>query len=441
MTQLRIEPAACLIDGKLQAGTSIVIEAGKIIQLGQTTELARQYPHAVVDPWPEMAVVPGTINAHNHSFQSLLRGIAADRPFLEWRDESLYRYSPRLRVHDIYVGALFAFCEMMKCGVTTVCDFFYLHNDGTAGDEAVIQAAHDAGIRLVLARTMYDWTGAPKGYVETVSQAMANTESLMKKYSGGMAKVIPAPHSLHAASPEMIQAGWDLAHRYQTPFHIHVAEEPFEVEQVRKMHGTTPLRYLHQLGVVDDSMCIIHGVWLEKEEIQLLGQLGGQLIYCPSSNMFLADGVTDIPTFLQHGINISLGSDGACGNNRISVLEEMRMVSILQKAHTLNALCVNYKDAFRMGTTGGSKSLDLPVGQLVPGRAADLVGISLKDLSMQPLSRSEQFLPNMVYSLQPTAIRRVMINGRVTVDNGRLQLLEDRQLLEQIQATMAYLEA
>lgn len=117
------------------------------------------------------------------------------------------------------------------------------------------------------------------------------------------------------------------------------------------------------------------------------------------------------------------------------------MVSILQKAHTLNALCVNYKDAFRMGTTGGSKSLDLPVGQLVPGRAADLVGISLKDLSMQPLSRSEQFLPNMVYSLQPTAIRRVMINGRVTVDNGRLQLLEDRQLLEQIQATMAYLEA
>jgi len=441
MTVKIIQPEACFINGTLKYGYCLAIKNGKILSISIESDLKKAYPHAEYERWPQMALVPGTVNAHNHSFQSLLRGIAADRPFWEWREESLYKYSPKMRLVDIYTGALFAFCEMMKCGVTTVCDFFYLHNEGVAGDEAVVRAAKDAGIRLVLARTMYDWKGAPAGYVEGVAQAVANTEMLMKKYSGGMTKVIPAPHSLHAASPEMVQAGYELAKRYQTPFHIHVSEEPFEVEQIEKEHGMTPLKYLQKLGVVDKHMAIIHGVWLTSDEIAMLGEAGGQLIYCPSSNMFLADGITDIPRFLRNQVNIALGTDGACGNNRISVFEEMRMVSILQKVHTLDALCMNYKDAFSMGTKAGARVLDLPIGEIKAGLMADFVGISLTDLSMQPLSRGEQFLPNLVYSLQPTAIKRVVVNGVTTVTNGQLQLVEDTNLLEKIQATMQHLES
>jgi 5-methylthioadenosine/S-adenosylhomocysteine deaminase len=435
-----IQPEACFIEDALTYGIGIAIEDEKIIAIAKGGKLKVDYPMAEYEPWPQMVLVPGTVNAHNHSFQSLLRGIATDRPFLEWRDESLYKYSPKMRLMDIYTGALFAFCEMMKCGVTTVCDFFYLHNDGVAGDEAVIQAARDAGIRLVLARTMYDWDGAPAGYVESVAQAAAHTEMLMKKYTGGMVKVIPAPHSLHAASPEMVQAGHELAKRYATPCHIHVSEEPFEVAQVKKEYGMPPLNYLHELGVVDDHLAIIHGVWLTPEEIELLGTAQGQLIYCPSSNMFLADGITDIPQCLRNQVSIALGSDGACSNNRISVFEEMRMASILQKVQKLDALCVNYKDAYHMGTKAGAKALDLPIGEIKVGLAADFVGISLTDLSMQPLSRENQFLPNLVYSMQPTAIKRVVVNGVTTVADGRLQLLEDAVLLEKIQSTMNYLE-
>ena len=88
---------------------------------------------------------------------------------------------------------------MMRHGVTTVCDFFYLHHFGVESDELIIQAAKDVGIRLVIARTMYDWTGAPKGYVETVADAVANTRTIAKRYNGkdDMVKIIPAPHSLH----------------------------------------------------------------------------------------------------------------------------------------------------------------------------------------------------------------------------------------------------
>ncbi len=438
-----LAPAGTFAEGAYRPGVGVALAGGSIAAVDKTETLRARYPGAAVERWDGLALVPGTVNAHNHSFQSLLRGIAADRPFLEWRDESLYKYSDRMRPKDIYTGALFAFAEMMKCGVTTVCDFFYLHNDGTEGDRAVIRAARDLGIRLVLARTMYDWDGAPKGYVESIPDAYDRTETLMKEFDGapGMTKVIPAPHSLHAASPQMVKAGWELAHKYHTPFHIHVSEERFEVEQVQKEHGTTPLKYLDEIGVADDHMCIIHGVWLTPEEIEIMGARGSRLIYCPSSNMFLADGITDIPAFLKAGVPIALGSDGACGNNRISVFEEMRMVSILQKARTLDALCVNYKDAMRMGTENGGNVLDLPIGEIAPGKLADFVGVALDDLSMQPLSGAGQFLPNLVYSLQPTAIARVMVNGVTTVSDGAFTKIETPKLLEGIRETMAYLES
>ncbi|WP_306570018.1 amidohydrolase [Faecalispora jeddahensis] len=422
----------------------LAVEKGVIQKAGPFAELRAQFPNSYVHRWENQVLLPGTVNAHNHSFQSLLRGIAADRPFLEWRDRSLYRYSPRMRLEDIYNGAVFAFSEMLQCGVTTVSDFFYLHNYGTESDEAIIRAAQDVGIRLVLARTMYDWDGAPEGYRETVSQAVERTKALARMHRNDpMVTVLPAPHSLHAASPEMIQAGYELAKELGTGFHIHVAEERFEVEEVKAAHnGLHPIEYLDRLGVLDERMMMIHGVWLKDSEIDLAGSCDAKLAYCPSSNMFLADGITDIPRMVKSGVTVALGSDGACGNNRISVLEEMRMVSLLQKAHTLDALCVNYEQAFEMGTAAGGRALGLPVGEIAPGCYADFFGVDLGDLSMQPLSASmEQLLPNIVYSMQPSAIQNVVVNGRQVYSSGDFLTIKKSRVLLKIKDTMEHLQS
>lgn len=313
-------------------GIGILVDGGNIAQVGPVAELAASHPDATCVDWGRYAVLPGTVNAHNHSFQSLLRGIAADEPFLVWRDEALYRYAPCLDAQMIYNGALFAFAEMMLAGVTTVADFFYIHDNGTENDEAVIQAAKDLGIRFVMARTMYDWPGAPKSYQERIEDAVRRTRELAVKYQGdAMVAIHPAPHSPHAASPEMIQAGHRLAQELGTPYHIHVAEEMFEVEEILQNHAVRPVHFLDKLGVLDESMIAIHLVWLADDEIQLLGKRKASLAYCPSSNMFLADGITKIPELLHSGVRICLGTDGACSNNRISVFEEMRMTSLLQK--------------------------------------------------------------------------------------------------------------
>jgi len=147
-----------------------------------------------VEDWGSVVIVPGTVNTHTHSFQSLVRGISDDLPFFRWRDEGIYRISPHLGPDEIYTGALLTFGEMLRYGVTTVADFFYVHAGGNDNDEAVIRAARDLGIRLVLARTMYDWGGAPAAYRETVNEAVRRCEALLDRYAGDpMVAICPAP--------------------------------------------------------------------------------------------------------------------------------------------------------------------------------------------------------------------------------------------------------
>ncbi|WP_342564539.1 amidohydrolase [Paenibacillus sp. FSL R7-0345] len=397
---------------------AVLAENGLIAEIGSREVLQRRYPDIRHIRWDGKAIVPGTINAHNHSFQSLLRGIAIDKPFLEWRDQALYRYSPLLDEEAVYTGALLAFGEMLRYGVTTVCDFFYVHGGGTSHDEAVIRAAGDLGIRLVFARTMYDWAGAPAAYRETVPEAVERTRRLAVKYQGNpLVTVHPAPHSPHAASPEMIRAGHRLARELDTPFHIHVAEEMFEVEETLQTYGLRPVHYLDSLGVLDERIIAVHLVWLDDSEIELIGRRKGSLAYCPSSNMFLADGVTRIPDLLKAGVKVALGTDGGCSNNRISVFEEMRMCSLLQKVSRLDGTCITAAQVYEMGTSRAGEMLRLPAGSLETGQYADFVALDLHDLSLAP--RQELFA-NMVYAMQPGAVSSVVVGGRVVFDGGKL---------------------
>src|SRR5947209_13713023 len=171
------------------------------------------------------ALLPGTVNAHCHTFQSLLRGLGDDLDFMSWRDRVLYPFSERLDRAAIALGAAFAFAEMLLHGVTTCVDFFYLQDEGNENAEAVVEAARRVGIRLVLARSMYDWEGAPRRYRETVADATRRTRELITAHRKDATTLVhPAPHSPHGASPAMIRAGWEVAETEQVPFHIHVAE-------------------------------------------------------------------------------------------------------------------------------------------------------------------------------------------------------------------------
>src|SRR3989442_4663498 len=210
------------------------------------------------------ALLPGTVNAHGHTFQSLLRGLGDDLDFMGWRDRVLYPFSQRLSRRAIALGASFAFAEMLLHGATTCVDFFYLQDDGNENAEAVIEAAAAVGIRLVLASVMYDWEGARRRYRETVADAARRTRALIATHRRDETTLIqPAPHSPHGASPGMIRAGWEIAEAADTRFHIHVAEGHYEGERTLREHGATPIRYLDRLGVLGPRMIRVHCLRLD----------------------------------------------------------------------------------------------------------------------------------------------------------------------------------
>ncbi|HEX9067282.1 MAG TPA: amidohydrolase [Ktedonobacterales bacterium] len=404
-----------LIGSVFEPAIAVTVAGGRITSVGSAREVP---PDANVRHLPRRLLMPGTINAHNHSFQSLLRGVADDCNFFTWRDKALYGYTPRMDEAAVYAGARFAFAEMLRNGVTTVCDFFYIHSGGNTNDHAVIRAARDLGMRIVLGRTMYDWNGAPEHYQETIAEAVARTRELWQHYRGSeTVTVLPAPHSPHGASPEMIVAGSKLAEELGTRFHIHVAEGRYERDMIHEKWGKTPIRWLESLGVALERMTIIHGCWLEDDDISLMGKRDVRLVYNPASNMFLGDGVTPLPKMLDAGVRMGLGSDGGCSNNRVSVFDEMRMCSLLQKVTYLSSEVLPAETALRMGTLGSAESVDLPAGEIANGKLADFVLLDMDDPSLQP---SWAWHKQVVYAMTPHAIAEVIVGGETVFRDAQL---------------------
>ncbi len=379
---------------------------------------------------PGRALLPGTVNAHCHTFQSLLRGLGDDLDFMGWRDRVLYPFSARLDRPALALGAAFAFAEMLLHGATTCVDFFYIQDAGNENAEAVIEAARQVGIRLVLARALYDWEGAPARYREPVAEAARRTRELIARHRADpMVRVQPAPHSPHGASPAMIRAGWEVAEAENTPFHIHVAEGRYEGERTLREHGATPIRYLDRLGVLGPRMIGVHCVWLDDEEVALMGARGAALAYCPSSNMFLGDGITRLPELLRAGVRVGLGTDGGCTNNRLSVFEEMRMASLLQRVRLLDGAALAAETAFDLGTRSGAEILGLETGLLAPGYLADLVAVDLGHPSLHPRT---DLLRSAVYAMSAQAVTDVWVHGRRVVERGRLVTVDVEALLGRV---------
>jgi 5-methylthioadenosine/S-adenosylhomocysteine deaminase len=401
---------------------------------GSVIREADEESDANVDDWGDVALLPGTVNAHGHAFQNLFKGFADDRSFDSWRDDVLYPFSEQLDGDAIYAGALFAFAEALLAGVTTTVDFFYLHDGGNENAEHVIRAARDLGIRLVFARTFYDRdapTDAPARYRETPQQAAERTLELAEAHENDpLVSIQPAPHSLHAATPETIALALEVADRLAVPCHLHLAEAAYERDQVVGRYGTTPVRLLEREGLLRGNLVTIHTVWVDDEELDMLAERNVGVVHCPGANAFLGDGVARLPEMLTRGIRVGLGPDGGCANNRQSVFDEMRMASLMAKARLCDGGAIDARTAFALGTTRGADLLGVNAGSIAPGKLGDLVALDLGDLSLQPLRTLEH---QVVNSMLPTAIDRVVVGGETVVERGSLTRMDHVEIRARIQ--------
>jgi 5-methylthioadenosine/S-adenosylhomocysteine deaminase len=416
---------------------AFVVQGGRIAGTGEPRELRERFPEETTEDWGGVAVLPGTVNAHAHSSQALLRGQGDELTFGQWRDRVLYPRTEAMDRDAFVASALFDFAQMAKAGITTTVDVFSSHDHGIDNDLAVVEAARRIGIRVVVARSMCDWAGAPQRSHETPAQAERNFRDLHAELRGDRtAFVHPAPESPHAASAGMITTGAALAQEFGLTLHIHCAQRRSAVEEVTERTGLSPVAYLDSLGVLSERTLLADAVWVDGRDLALIEERGTRVVHNPSANASLGDGVAPVRSMLERGIPVCLGTGGGGSNGRRSVFEEMRVASLVARARDEDASALTAEQAVLMGTARGGAALGLPVGRIAEDHAADLVVLDLDALALQP---RETAPAQVVASMQPDAIARVIVNGETLVERGRLTRIDEAEILAKVrEATQGY---
>ncbi len=412
-----VRAARALVGGKLREDYAFVIRDGMIAVAGSYAELREHAADLPGRSFPsDRLIVPGFINGHSHAYQILLRGWADDWPFARWRSEALYRVVPQLTPDDIFTVFVCAFSEMLAAGITTVTEFFYLNGAGNAHAQAAIAAARETGIRLILARTWMDASYAPVAFRESIDQAASRTDALRAEYPD--ANVCVAPHSLHAASHDMIRAAAQYARTTGCKSHIHVAEAQYEGQETKEKFGATPVELLERLGALDERTVAVHAIYISDDEKRLLAQRGAAVIHNPMTNQYLGDGICDVVGLDALGVTIGLGTDA---DVKPSIIDEMRAASLLQKVDRRDGEALGAQRAFALGTSSGARAVGITAGDLTAGNAADYVVLDA--------GRIDAWTPPcnaVVYRGESRWVQAAFVGGQ-RVYTGEVSLAERRE--------------
>jgi formimidoylglutamate deiminase len=387
----------------------------------------------------ERLLVPGAVNAHSHAFQRLLRGrtqvaSATDDNFWSWRD-IMYRAASVLDPEGIRIASRQAFLEMALAGITTVGEFHYLHHapDGTpypdalAAARAVVAAASDVGIRLCLIRTIYlrgDFDAPPselqRRFCDSSLDAACAAIDELLKLETPMMSVAVAAHSVRAMAIGDIRAAKE---RYRgRSFHLHVSEQPREVEKCLASTGKTPVMLLAQAGVLDKDTTLVHATHLRDGEVQAIASSGASVCICPSTEADLGDGLGPVRELNDAGVTLSLGTDG---QTLLSILDEGRRLemharlqhqrrNVLTRAGGESAA----KTCFEAMTVNGAAALGLDAGKFAPGSIGDFVTYDLRDPALVGCD-DESLLAALVFSADSRAVRDVCVGGRLIVRDAK----------------------
>ncbi len=369
-------------------------------------------------------VLPGLVNTHTHLPMTLFRGLADDLPLMEWLNNHIFPAEAKYITPDsVKLGALLGCAEMLLSGTTTCCDgYFY--------ESQVAEVVEKSGMRAVLAQGVIDFPapGVPNP-AENVAHAAAYAESWQHR----SARIQPSIfcHSPYTCSGDTLRRAKEAAKEKGVLFQIHVAETKIEHEQVMAAHGTSPVRYLDRLGILDADTLLVHAVWVDAEDIAVIANRGAHVSHNPGSNTKLAAGVAPLPAFLKAGIPVGLGTDGAASNNHLDLFQEMDLAAKLHKVHTLDPTVADARSVMKLATIEGARTLGLSshIGSLEVGKAADIIIVNSRKPHLAPLYNP---VSHMVYCASGADVRDVIVSGQVVVRNRQLLTFDVADVLERV---------
>jgi cytosine/adenosine deaminase-related metal-dependent hydrolase len=376
-------------------------------------------------------VIPGLVNAHDH-LRNLTPGVAVATGLkLDDYLRALWTLQQHMTTEDLRLGALLGSVKLLKGGCTTVVDHAYpYHRPGI--DAALLEAYRASGIRWYYARGIMTRPFRP--LCESRRGAFARIEELLD--TGVPAdRLMVAPVSFRQATPADYRAARRLADRRGLRLYTHIAETPAEVAQSLEQFTYRPVEHLHHLGWTGADVTLVHCVQLSAREVRLLAKTGTSVVHCPSNHMALAKGVTPVPRLLARGIPVCLGLDGMD-----SLLLEIRLEVLMQSLVNLDPAVLPADTALQMATLNGARACgaDGDLGSLEVGKKADLVTVAVGRMHSAPTLNPVHALVHMAHE---DDVDTVVVDGRVAVEHGRVQGVDEDALTAEVQkAARRYLE-
>jgi 5-methylthioadenosine/S-adenosylhomocysteine deaminase len=406
----------------------IKISGGIIRDLGDMNRMPSTEGSTVIDATRQL-LIPGLINGHNHCAMTLFRGLADDLDLAAWLHHHIFpAEAAHVNPEMAYWCSKLAAAEMLLSGTTTVADGYFQ-------SDSVAQACLDSGLRAVIGHGIIDFPAPgvpdPARNVETVGQ-------FIETWTGRSPLITPAvfAHSPYTCSPATLTKAKKLADDRQVRFFIHLAESRQETGMLVDPRGTSPIRHLQALGLLDSNTVCVHSVWLDDEDLDILAATGTPVVTCPQSNLKLASGIARVNQMLARGIVVGLGTDGCASNNSLDMFREMDILAKIQKLQALDATALPAGQALKSATTENAALLGLAgIGKLRVGHRADLILLDLMAPHLTPFYNQDL----LVYAARGSDVHTVIIDGRIVVQNRKLLTFDIDETLSEVEKIAATL--
>ena len=348
---------------------------------------------------------PPFVNGHTHAAMTLFRGWGGDLPLMRWLEEKVWPVEARLEDEDVYWGARLACLEMIRTGTTRFWDMYW-HPGATA------RAVEDAGIRATIGGPLFDLAHDTERMRSDALRILEELEATAPSIDRAL-----APHSIYTVSEGLLAWAAEVSAERSLPVQIHLAETEQEVADCVARHGVRPAAYLDRLGLLNQRSVLAHGVWLDREELELIAERGATVVSNPVANMKLAvGGVFPYPAARAAGVSVGLGTDGAGSNDSLDLLSDLKTFALVQRHAAGDATVIPAGEALGIATGELAPSLvDGP--PLSAGGPADLLllrrgahEIGLGDLAS-----------DLVYAAAGSIVDTTVVAGRVLMRDGEVE--------------------
>jgi 5-methylthioadenosine/S-adenosylhomocysteine deaminase len=400
-------------------------------------------------------VLPGLVNAHTHSYSSLLRGTVAGSPLDLFVMEAMARPATQ-STRQVTVAALLHAVEMLKNGVTGVVDHFRY---GALPTYEAIGAAfagyRQAGMRAAIAPMFedkvyldslpLDETRLPRAVLDrwramrkpAPEEYFAMMEEVLRRWHGAdRTQVLIGVDGPQRCTRRLLELAGDFANRHGIGLHTHLLEAKTQALMVPSEFGGSFVAYLDHFGLIGPRSSLAHFVWCNDRDIELAAERGVNVVQNAVSNLVLGSGIQPTARLLQAGVNVALGCDGS-SSGPATILEQAKFSMLLSRITEPDCdRWITAPQAVRMATANGARVLGEPgeLGVIRAGAQADLIIIDLTKPAYRPLG---DIWNHLVMYETGAAVDTVLVAGEIVVRNGQCTQVDEAELLAEAEELAA----